>query len=292
MDSWSINTICWNWDGRRIKNKLRKIYNKIYRPNLPTLPINIQGDLHFNPNKQVLTFQKANLSIANMKLTGYVALTNLFTEPNIAAELKTRDTKLKPLLHTLSNKTIASGSLSFYTKIKSHGSDARQIIGNLNGNGNIKIDDGVIYGINLTHLLDQGAAFINKKSQPAKTNNSNETRFSAITGNFNIKNGTLSNNDLTLIGKRLSGTGNGIINLNNQTINYNLDIKYLHPKQQGTQPFTLPIVISGKLKHASIQPNYDAIAKRVIKNQIENLIKKETEKSKHNIGNVLKGLFK
>lgn len=268
------------------------IQNHVYRPNQPTIPVSLTGQLDFNPNKQFLTFKNAQIKVANMNIQGNFAIHNLFIKPALYMQFESKNTNLGPFMKTLYNYNVVTGKLSYHFLLKSTGFTTAEMTDNLNGGGEFKVTDGTIKGINLLQFLDQAFAKLRQQPAPKETDNSNETKFSSMSGSFNAVNGTITNHDLVINSPRLSATGQGVVNLRDKKINYNLNVQYQHAQaQQGTQ-FTLPIMIIGNLTRPSIQPNFEAILGNVISNKIKGLINQESGSQKGgSVGNVLRGLF-
>ena len=75
-------------------------------------------------------------------------------------------------------------------------------------------------------MLDKGAALLEHKTTSTSPDTNNGTQFKTISGSFKAINGTISNHDLVITSDTLSATGEGLVNLKDQTINYNLNVKY------------------------------------------------------------------
>ncbi|WP_423062432.1 AsmA family protein [Candidiatus Paracoxiella cheracis] len=260
------------------------------RSNLPTLHSSLLGKMVINLPKQTLTFSPFTAQIANMKMNGQLRINHLFQTPQIMANVSSRGTELQPFMNALLGKSALKGTLSFNSAITTSGSSKKALIANLNGKGNMAIANGAVTGFNLNDLLAAGDAIVHQQPVP-QGNAPKLTPFSDLSGSYVIKRGVLTNNDLRLIAGQAGAQGAGVLNLNNNAINYVLTAQY--QTKSGSKPsFELPIRVQGSLPHPSIQPDYSSIAKQVLTNAIEKKIKNYAGQAggKLNLNKLFKGL--
>lgn len=260
------------------------------RSNLPTLHSSLQGKIVINLPKQTLTFSPFTAQIANMKINGQLRVNHLLQTPQITANISSRGTELQPFMNALLGKSALKGTLSFNSAITTSGSSKNALIANLNGKGKMAVSNGAVTGFNLNDLLAAGNAIVHQQPVP-QGNAPKLTPFSDLSGSYVINRGVLTNNDLRLIAGQAGAQGAGVINLNNNAINYVLTAQY--QTKSGSKPsFELPIRVQGSLPHPSIQPDYSSIAKQVLTNAIEKKIKGYAGQAgnKLNLNKLFKGL--
>lgn len=170
------------------------------------------------------------------------------------------------------------------------GNDMRKT---LNGNITVRLQNGVLHGINLPALIELGQAIVKRTALPNVVNN--QTDFGTIKGTFQIQNGVMFNRDLTLQSSQLTANGQGTINLVNEQIDYHLIAGLVGHKAQ------VPILIRGDLDHPMIAPDAAQIAKETLTDKFVDVIAKATKSDssdestkkrelKEKLGNELKKL--
>ncbi|OGO92657.1 MAG: hypothetical protein A3F10_00405 [Coxiella sp. RIFCSPHIGHO2_12_FULL_42_15] len=260
----------------------------ILRPELPKIPLSAKGKISLDMHQENLSLNKLALTFANMKLNGSARLTHFLSVPHFQLNLASEKTDIENFVKTLQNKDYITGTLTMKTTLTAQGASTHQIETSLTGNGSIAIDNGTVKGIDIEGLLQQAIALIHKQPQPTPAQNKNETPFFKISANYMIENGILRNNDLLFQGQKIRANGMGSVDLVNNEIDYQLDAQYSQ-SQQNTEPdFSLPILITGKTNHPKIVPDFPAIAKKYLKQQIKDFI---NNKSK-DIGKTLENLFR
>lgn len=281
-----------NLNARQQVYQFRRIIinTKTNRPNLPTLPASLKGNIAINVPQETLTVSPLAAQIATMKIQGQIKVQQLLQTPQISVNIRSTETHLQPFMTTLLGKSMLKGTLSFDSALTTSGTSKKTLIANLNGKGKVNVSSGSITGFNLNNLLAMANALLHQQSAP-HGDSAKITSFSSLSGTYVINQGILRNNDLQLSAGQASAKGAGAVNLNNTTINYLLTAEY--KTKQGAKPqFELPIMVNGPLNHPSIKPNYSRIAKQVITNTIKNKIKDYVGQSgKHlNLNNLLKNL--
>lgn len=166
--------------------------------------------------------------------TGTYNLDRISKHMLINESIKIADVNLNPVLKAFNNKEDINGQLTGSITLDTNDNNGSWL-NNLNGNGNIAIKNASFGQLNISSMINQNLKFL---------------RFDMVTGTFNIKNGTLSNNNLNMTSKNLLATGSGIINLVDNKINYQLSLQ-----QVATGSFKLPVNISGDLHHPTVTVN-------------------------------------
>src|SRR5712692_4425316 len=174
---------------------------------------------------------------------GKVVLDGSGAVPGIEADFNLSGVQIQPLLHDAADLDRISGVGGFTTAVNGHGRSQREIIGALNGKGDLNLANGVIKGLNLVAMVKNVAASFQGAQRGA-----DQTDFSALTGTYTISNGILRNNDLQLKSAEVPMTGAGIVDLPQRTVDYKVT-----PKIAGA--IAVPVVIKGPWDNLSYQPD-------------------------------------
>ena len=207
--------------------------------------------------------------------------------------------QIEPLLKDLLGEAKITGLANATVKINGRGNTAPALKSSLNGNLNFNFKDGVIKGVNLQKLIDNGKALIGGTPLP-KENKNDQTVFSVIRGTAKIKNGLVSNKDLYAEASKLRVNGKGTANLASEKLDYKVTAKLLKKVATETEEEKIkgiPIVIN--IGGTFVKPSYslDLVAmlsekhKEKINKKKDELLKKLDEKLGPGVGDLLKGLF-
>ena len=94
---------------------------------------------------------------------------------------------------------------------------------NSNGSMDFAFKDGALKGFNLRYSIDRVKAKLSNQPEPSKQ--PLQTDFSSLTMSGKIMKGIFSSNDLKLLAPLLRVGGEGIANINDNTIDYRVDVK-------------------------------------------------------------------
>jgi AsmA protein len=188
-----------------------------------------------------------------------------------------------------------------------------------NGSISLNLVDGAIKGINIAKKMRDAKNLLGAKSQSQSANKAEKTDFSELKASFKVTNGIAHNDDLSMKSPLLRLSGNGDINIGNDSINYLAKAtlaKTLEGQggQDSVRGVTVPVRVSGPfidLKYgldfnamvsgeakqkveaakAAVQQKVE-VAKEAVKQKVE--VKKEEVKTQiqDQLKNSLKGLFK
>jgi len=173
---------------------------------------------------------------------GKVVLDGSGAVPGVEADFNLSGVQIQPLLHDAADLDRVSGVGGFTTAVNGHGKSEREIIGALNGKGDLNLANGVIKGLNLVGMVKNVAA-----SFQGAQGGADQTDFSSLTGTYTIANGILRNNDLQLKSAEVPMTGAGTVDLPHRTVDYKIT-----PKIAGA---AVPVLIKGPWDNLSYQPD-------------------------------------
>lgn len=162
---------------------------------------------------------------------------------------------IEQLMTALSGKSRLTGKANFTLAVNGSGNSQRAIISTLNGNGSLQVVDGSVKGINIASFLrDAKKGFLFSDGATEKTD------FTELTGTFQIAQGIVSNQDLSMKSPVLRLAGKGTVSLPPKTVNYRLEPTLVATtKGQGDTKdrsgITIPLLISGAWANPSITPD-------------------------------------
>jgi AsmA protein len=161
----------------------------------------------------------------------------------------------------------------------------------LNGTLSLNLADGAIKGINIAKSLREFGKFGAAKTQDA--NQAEKTDFSELKASFKVNDGVAHNDDLSLKSPLLRLSGNGDIDIGNDSMNYLAKATLAKTLEgQGGKDMvaglTVPVRISGPFDGLKYTLDFGAMVGEATKQKVE--AKKEEVKTK--LQDKLKGLFR
>lgn len=166
----------------------------------------------------------------------------------------------------------------------------------LNGSLSLNLADGAVKGINIARKLRDAQSMLGK-SQTQAANQSEKTDFSELKATFKVNNGVAHNDDMSLKSPLLRLSGNGDINVGQDSMNYLAKATLAKTLEgQGGRDnvggITVPVRISGPFSDLKYTLDFGAMVGEAAKQKVE--AKKEELKTrvKDQLQNSLKGLFR
>lgn len=210
---------------------------------------------------------------------GTVILDGSGSTLGIEEQMSLSGIKARPLLTDAAGMSWLEGGGNMTMKVAGRGNSQRQIVSNLNGNGNFKFTDGAIYGINIAEIVRRiGSGDIVGAFNLSKMGESQKTDFSELGGTFTVQNGVVHNSDLLMQSPLLRMTGKGQSSLPAKTIDYRVEPKVVATlKGQGGQKdlkgLTVPFLLSGPWSNIRITPDLAGMLKSKPEETIKGIIK-------------------
>jgi len=220
---------------------------------------------------------------------------NMALQTNLNAALT--NFQMEPLLKDVkpNSKLSFTGLGNVNLNINSKGLTTNERLKNLNGQGHLSIANGVLKGIDIGKFINMAYAFA-KKTPPFQE--TGQTDFGNLTGNFVIKDGIVANNDLLLNATQFTAKGQGTIDLNNQTILYHLAATLNNTAGVSKNSLlnlyglAIPIEISGNLDRAKIGLDAKELTKALANGQLQNVESQIPIKIKGKAGKFLENLLR
>jgi AsmA protein len=187
--------------------------------------------------------------------------------PVIKEQFRLDGLQALPFLQAAADFDRLEGRASAEITTQTRGNTERQLVQNLNGNGNVTFRDGAIVGINIAGMVRNAAnAFLNPEAGEAR-----KTDFAELGGSFNIQNGILSNQDMRLQAPVLRVNGSGRINLPQRTMNYRIE-PTAAPTLEGqggrgqVAGILVPVVIQGPWDDLKYKPDLSGVVQQALEN--------------------------
>lgn len=244
------------------------------------------GQVNVSPLSANLYQGSMNGSLSvNAQATPAIAINQKLTGINVAA--LTRDAAD---FDTLEGKGNVAMNLSM------QGSTVSAMKKAMDGNMSLNLTDGAIKGINIAKKLRDAQGMLGK-AQTQSANQNEKTDFSELKASFKVNKGVAHNDDLSLKSPLLRLTGNGDINVGQESMNYLAKATLAKTLEgQGGRDsvggITVPVRVSGPFSDLKYTLDFGAMVSEAAKQKVE--AKKEEIKTKvqDKLKDSLKGVFR
>ena len=187
-----------------------------------------------------------------------------------------------PLLKDLLDDDLISGKANITIDVRGQGDTFLQLRQTLNGKAAFRFEDGAVKGINIAQMLRKAQAALTNKKLP-KEEEPLKTDFSELKGTFTIKDGVVSNRDLSAKAPILRVSGEGTVNLVSEAIDYRLTTAIVGTaagqggkELQELKGLAIPIRITGTLAKPKIKEDLTSALKAKTQAELDKK-KKELE---------------
>ncbi|MEM9441142.1 MAG: AsmA family protein [Pseudomonadota bacterium] len=209
--------------------------------------------------------------------------------PRIEQEFTLTGLEALPFLTDAADFDRLEGKADATFSINTTGGTERQLVQNLNGDGQVTFADGAIVGINIAAMVrNVGSAFLS-----AEANETRKTDFAELGGTFTIQDGILTNNDLQLQAPGLRINGAGTVDLPSRMIDYRVEPKAAATLEGQTGAtdvagILVPVAVTGPFDDPSFKPDLSGLVDQAI--QDPKALKKEVKQQLDAIGGSTKDL--
>ncbi|CAH1387618.1 AsmA family protein [Candidatus Nitrotoga sp. M5] len=246
----------------------------------------------------LITFSPLSSNLYQGSMKGSVKL-NAQTTPYISINQNLSGITIAPLLKDAANFDTLEGKGNVTLNLTTQGSSISAFKKALNGSMSLNLENGAIKGINIAKTLRDAQGMLNMKGATAQTlsvNKAEKTDFSELKASFKVSNGVAHNNDLLLKSPLIRLSGNGDINIGNDSIKYLAKATLAKTlKGQGGKDIvggiTVPVRLSGPFSNLKYTLDFGAMVSNVVKKKIEAKKEKIKTKLQDQLQDKLKGLF-
>lgn len=228
---------------------------------------------------KILTLDPITASLYGGEITGKVLGRDFNTMPSWTSDIKLNHVELQNLLQDLNGanpKFDLSGTGSLQLQLGTKGNDPNQLLQNLNGNGNLNIQNGIVKGFNLNYLVDSADALINKTPLTLPTE-MDQTVFDTMQASYTIKNGVGLTDDLLLTSTSFTTKGEGSLDFIHKKMDFKLEVTPLH---HARVKWMVPVLVQGDLQSPTIRLDVLSLKTMVAREQLEKVQKKLEDKIK------------
>lgn len=205
--------------------------------------------------------------------------------PKIALQEKLSGVQAGPLLEDFMGKAHVTGRANLSADVSAEGLDPIQVRKTLNGTAAFQFLDGAVMGINIAQKIREALAAY--KGQPAPKEPTQQTDFAEVKGSVAIKNGLVSNKDLSAKSPLFRVEGEGTVNLVAESVDYLVKAAVVGTLEgQGgrelaeVKGLTIPVRIKGPFAGPKISVELDKLLEAKAKAAIEAEKKKVEEQAK------------
>ncbi|MGB5444205.1 MAG: AsmA family protein, partial [Psychromonas sp.] len=213
---------------------------------------------------------------ANIENTGelnnYQIVTNL------------KGVQIRPLLIDAAKIDYLSGTTAFNFSGKGQGLTASKIKTGLTGNGDFKLTDGELYGVNIPQEVRTLKAKLQGKTLPTEAD-IKKTDFALLSGNFTVNSGIVDNQKLLMLSPVMRLDGGGLADIIKATLDYRLSITPLSKSDEETAQtdldgLSIPLLIKGPFTAPKFSLDTQGVIKEKLdaeKKRLQEKLNKETE---------------
>lgn len=203
-----------------------------------------------------------------------------------------------PLFKDLFETERVSGRGAANIKLAGAGRNTDDVMKTLDGTIDFNVSNGALEGADLWYEIRRARAVLRQQPIPTREGPA-RTPFTALTGTGVMKDGVLANKDLNVEMQYLKVTGEGVVDLPNNTLDYALLASVLKIPHEGADAAQMqeladaqiPVKVSGPLTDPEVRPDIEAYLKGKVKERVEKERDKVEEKLKEKLGDKLKDIF-
>ncbi|BCM26161.1 AsmA family protein [Methyloradius palustris] len=197
--------------------------------------------------------------------------------PVISVKQSMTGIAIGPLLTDAINNDMLSGKGTLNLDVTTQGATVGVLKKSLNGSASLNLADGAVKGIDIAGTIrgvkDKLSAF--KSETKIAGDKTQKTDFSEMVASFNIKNGVAHNEDLSMKAPLFRITGNGDIDIANETLNYTAKPTIVNSlKGQGGKDLddlnglTVPVKLSGTFAKPEYKIDFASLATGVAQKKL------------------------
>ncbi len=217
----------------------------------------------FNLDPLKLNMYQGNVSV--------IANFNVQTKtPASSLNLNVENIQAGPLLRDVLEKDILEGVTNAQLKLDMSGDDAAMIKKTLNGNGQIRFNDGAIIGIDLAGMIRNVKAAFGLEQKPAQRP---RTDFAELDSPFSIKQGLVHTPQTSLKSPLIRIIAAGNANLVTEALDFRVEPKVVGTiKGQGDSAdrsgLMVPVMVSGTFSKPRFAPDLAGVAKKQLQDTL------------------------
>ncbi|HYD29959.1 MAG TPA: AsmA family protein [Azospirillaceae bacterium] len=212
-----------------------------------------------------LTTELAQTPILGGSLSGRATVDAVAKVPAFSLDAQAQGVQVEPLLGHLADFRRLTGTGEAAVKLSSRGGSVKAIVSALDGEGQGRVVNGAIKGINLAAMIR------NVTSAFQAVGSTEQTDFAELSMTFRVTDGTVATDDLSLQAPLLRVQGRGRVVLSDRRVDMRLEPKVVPTIQgQGGQAaakgLAVPVLVRGPFDALSFTPDMAGLAEEAIRN--------------------------
>jgi AsmA protein len=228
-------------------------------------------DLQLDRSQLALRLQgnKLNVDLAEIALyggqgNGQIEVEVVDGAPRISNRFRLENLDAQPFLRDAADFERLRGRATGEVALQTRGRTQRELVQNLNGQGQATFRDGAIVGINVAGMVRNVTTALQGGGGEERA-----TDFAELSGTFQVNNGILTNNDLWLQAPVLRVAGSGQLNLPERTVNYRIEPEAA-PTLEGqggerhVAGLLVPVIVRGPWDNLTFAPDLESVARRAL----------------------------
>ncbi|MEL7450131.1 MAG: AsmA family protein [Pseudomonadota bacterium] len=257
------------------------------------IPADAIRDLNLQGSLRVQSLKVAGLRSSNVQITvnaadgavrvhptsaelyggtysGDVALDASGEKPVLTMNESLTDVQFGPLSQDLFQQQNLSGTVSGAVKLRGTGNEVGEVRSTLNGDMRFSFVDGAYEGFNLWYEIARAVAVVKQEPAPAAPD-ANRTVFSNMSGTATVTDGILRNDDLAMRLPFIQVSGNGEVNLPDQSVDYQVNAEVIEgdgldevASANDLVGYEIPVRIAGPMVSPSVRPEVGPIVAQII----------------------------
>jgi AsmA protein len=197
--------------------------------------------------------------------------------PKSSLDLNVENIQAGPLLRDVLEKDILEGAANARIKLAMSGDDAALIKKTLDGNGEVRFNDGAIIGIDLAGMVRNVKAAFGLEQKPAQRP---RTDFAELNAPFSIKQGNVHTPQTSLKSPLIRVIAAGDANLVKETLDFRVEPKVVGTiKGQGDTSdragLMVPVLVTGTFAKPQFRPDLAGVAKKQLQDALQGTEKPE-----------------
>ena len=224
-------------------------------------------NLGISTNAGIVNLDPIRMNLYDGSVSGQVRLDVNGALPKYRVNKKIQGVQIGALLTDLYGEDRINGVLNANVSLSTQGEWLSVLKKNSNGDIALALRDGALKGFNIRHSIDKAKAKLKGDSEPPKQES--QTDFSSLELSGLIKKGVFISNDLKLQAPIIRVSGEGQVDLNNETVNYLVNAKLVGTikGQDGgaaddLSGLLIPVRIDGPLAEPKIDVQLDEMLKK------------------------------
>ena len=214
--------------------------------------------------------------------------------PKTNMSLNVAGVQVGPLLRDVIEKDILEGVTNAQLNLAMSGDNPDKIKQTLNGEGQLRFNDGAIVGIDLASMVRNVKAAFGLAQKPSERP---RTDFAELNAPFTITSGLFNTPETSLKSPLLRVNAAGNANLVTEALDFRVEPKVVGTiKGQGDvearQGLMVPVIVSGTFSDPQFKPDLEAVAKKQLQEALEGTEKPEDLMDKEKLEEKGKGLLK